>query len=177
VRQRRNRSLLAAVALAAALLAGCGDDDGSSTTTATATEPPPAPTVVTDPTPSVAAAEAALAAIVERDRDDPGYHVEGIRTDPAIAPAFVSGVEVATEQAKQAGTPGLDFDPILCAQNLPESVRYRPGEPAHGQLRIVGIFRYGAGKPVKVVYHMVLDGETWKLNGTDCLEQAVGGEQ
>jgi hypothetical protein len=165
-----------AVVLAAAI-GGCGGDaDGGATTVTKTAAPAPEVRTATDPATQIDAAQATLAEIVDRDRHDTSYHVDGIRSDPTVSAAFVSGVDVATQEAKQAGATGLDFDPILCAQNLPRRVHYRAKEPMDGVLRIDGIFNYGTGKPVRVVYSMVLDGNTWKLNGTDCLEQAVGGE-
>jgi hypothetical protein len=159
-------------------LAGCGGDDEKTVTeTETETVLQKPLTTATDTASEIDLAQSTLAAIVDRDRKGTSYHVDGIRTDPAIAPAFVSGVDVATQVAKADGATGLDFDPILCAQNLPRSVSYRPGTPHGGVLGVVGVFDYGVGKRVKVHYSMVrLDG-TWKLNGTDCLEQAVGGEE
>ena len=71
----------------------------------------------------------------------------------------------------------LDFDPILCAQNVPRGVSYAPSMPEPGRVTVLATYDYGAGKPVKVSYSMVLDGDTWKLNGTDCVEAAVGGEE
>jgi hypothetical protein len=167
----------AGVALAAALaLTGCGGDGGEKPATQTVSQAPGSATP-TDAATQIDAAQATLAEIVDRDRHDTSYHVDGIRSDPTVSPAFISGIDVATQEAKQAGATGLDFDPILCAQNLPRRVHYRAGAPMDGVLRIDGIFDYGAGKPVRVIYSMVLDGGIWKLNGTDCLEQAVGGEQ
>ena len=110
-----------AVSIAAAV-AGCGsDDDGATTTAATASQPPDA-TTATDASTQIIAAQATLAEIVDRDRHDTSYHVDGFRSDPTISPAFVSGVDVATDSAKASGATGLDFDPIICAQNLPRRV-------------------------------------------------------
>jgi hypothetical protein len=158
-----------------AAIAGCGGDGGGGTTAPTAA--PTGAATATDPATQIDAAQATLAEIVDRDRHDTSYHVDAFRSDPTISAAFVSGVDVATQSAKADGAPGLDFDPILCAQNLPRRVHYRAAAPSDGQVAITGIFDYGAGKPVRVRYSMVLDGTIWKLNGTDCLEQAVGGEE
>jgi hypothetical protein len=161
----------------ATVIAGCGSDDDGTTTNAAAASQPPGATTATDPSTQIVAAQATLAEIVDRDRHDTSYHVDGFRTDPTVSPAFVSGVDVATESAKASGATGLDFDPIICAQNLPRRVHYRAAPPRGGQIAIVGILAFGIGKPVRVHYSLVLDGSVWKLNGTDCLEQAVGGEE
>ena len=166
---------LAAVALAAALV-GCGDDN-ETTVTETETVLQKPLTTATDPASEIDLAQSTLAAIVDRDRNDPDYHSTGFRSDPTISPAFLSAIDVIEQQNEAQGFPGLDFDPILCAQNIPRGVSYTASMPEPGGVAVVATYEYGGGKPVKVRYSMVLDGDTWKLNGTDCVEQAVGGQE
>jgi hypothetical protein len=159
-------AIIALLAATAALaLAGCGGDDGDETVTEVVTETQPG-TVTGEG--DAQQAQAALEGIVQRDLADPAYHIEGIRTDPAVSQEFVDLIDRITAEAKAQGAPALEFDPIVCAQQLPSDVSYSPQQPAGDRLTITGTLTYGGGPPQTVSYEMVREGEDWKLASTSC---------
>ena len=163
---RARRSIAALLAVVALLaLAACGGDDGEQTVTEVVTETEAGASAEAD----VEEAETTLAGIVDRDRADPGYHLEEIRTDPAVSQELIGLIDRLTAEAKAQGAPGLEFDPIICSQQLPADVSFSPREPVGDRLEITGTLTYGAGPPQVVSYVMVREGEDWKLATTDCL--------
>jgi hypothetical protein len=162
----RARRSIGALLVAAAVLgvAACGDDDertASEMVTETATE--------TSTEADLEQAEATLEGIVQRDRADPSYHLEAIRTDPAVSQELIGLIDRLTAEAKAQGAPGLEVDPILCSQQLPADVSFSPREPIGDRLEITGTLTYGVGPPQVVSYEMVREGGSWKLATTDCL--------
>ncbi len=149
-------------------LSACGDDDESETETAV-TEVPSAPT---DPNGEVPAAQSALEGVISKDIADPSYHVDAFRSDPAISPSLIDQIETLTAQARKDGLTGLDFDPLLCAQNIPQSASYRAVGVAGNRITFVGSLDFG-GDIEKVTYVMTRDGDAWQLDSTECVDQAL----
>jgi len=121
----------------------------------------------------VAAATAALSGVIDRAVKVPHFNTEGFRTDPAISSALVAKIDRIAAQNEAQGLPGLDVDPFVCAQQLPQAETYRPARVAGDNMTINGRFTYGAGKPVTVTYGMLLEDGAWKLDSTECVEQAL----
>ena len=173
------KTVLALAVLAIAALAGCGG--GEKTVTTTVTQPTASTTITATDTGAqpgdVAAATDALSGLIDKVRNDPRYGTQAFRGDPAVSRGFVQKIDRIIAMNEAQGFPGIDFDPFICAQQLPTGVSYAPARVAGDDVAITGHLSYGdASKPVEVTYLMVLQDGRWKLDSTDCVEQALSGK-
>lgn len=159
---------------AAAIFAGC-DDNGSETATIQGTVAPPEVTNTATSGGDVDHAQAVLEGIIERDITDPNYHSSGFRSDSAISKDLIDKIDQLDEEAKESGATGLDFDPFVCTQNVPENVSYSPGDAATQTRTIIGHLSFGTGGPRDVIYDMGREGGGWKLVSTSCVAEALRG--
>ena len=171
--RRLGRPLLPALT-AAAIFAGC-DDNGSETVTLQDTVAPPDVTNTTTSAGDVDHAQAVLEGIIERDITDPNYHSDGFRSDSAISQDLIDKIDQLDEEAQESDAPGLDFDPFVCAQDVPESVTYSTGDAATQTVTIIGHLSFGTGGPRDVIYDMGREGGGWKLVSTSCVAEAIRG--
>ena len=84
--------------------------------------------------------------------------------------AFIRKVEQATQDAKDQGATGLDFDPMVCAQQIPRHIEYHPATVSGDQATVVAVLDFGGGKPQSNTYQLRLEDGVWKLDSTDCLK-------
>lgn len=118
------------------------------------------------------AARTTLEGVINRDIEDPAYRRGGFKDDPAISADLIAQINAITDENRKQGVPGLDFDPFLCAQNVPTGVTFDEAGTAADRITFVGRFEFG-GSTEKVTYVLFreADGE-WKLDSTECLDAA-----
>jgi hypothetical protein len=159
----------AAIPLAATvvLLAACG---GQGPATVTATEPvdttPPAETA--PPAEPEEAPVAVVERIIELDSSDPDFHTEGFRGGEDVTRAFVQKVDDAAAEAEAQGA-FLDYDPILCAQQIPRDAGIVRESIDGDRAVVVALLEYGMDSSNTVTYEMAVEDGRWKLDGTECL--------
>ena len=159
--------------VAVALVAGCGDDKDNTVTLQETVTGSSTEETTGAPSKDVADAQAVLKTIIEKDRTDPEYHTLGFRTDPAISQDLIDKIARIDEEATQSGAPGIDFDPFICAQQIPDGATYTPGDAATQSIAIVGHLKFGP-QTEDVVYDMAREGNDWKLASTSCVAEAIG---
>jgi hypothetical protein len=171
--------VLVLATLAGAVVAGCGgdEDDASEPPTSGQTNPQTEATETTEPNESgegdVEAARLALEGVIARDIQDPAYHVTGFRDDPAVSADLIAEIDQLTEEAKAQGATGLDFDPFVCAQQIPANVTYNLVGSAGTRMTFNGVFEFGP-KREKVTYVVIRDvDDSWKLDATECVDAAL----
>lgn len=171
----------AALALIAATLGACGDEEETETGTEVAT--PEQTAAATGAEGGTAEAQAVLEGVIDRDINDPGYHGGGFRSDPALSAGLLEQIAEIEATNEAEGFPGLDFDPFLCAQNIPIDVRFKLAGTSGSTATFVGQLAFGDAKSKgpysdsystieKVTYVMFLDDNEWKLDSTECVDAA-----
>jgi hypothetical protein len=159
-------SLLAALAAAAVLLVACGDDEDP------AEEETVGVLVGTEQRVRLSAeARAVLAGIVNRAIDDPSFSSSGYLTDPQISQSFLDQLAALEAANAKAGFPGRDFDPFVCAQQLPTDVSFADAGGAGDRHTFIGRLKFGPATE-KVTYVMTFATSEWQLDSTGCLDAA-----
>jgi hypothetical protein len=78
-------------------------------------------------------------------------------------------VEGETRKARAQGLTGLDYDPFLCAQNIPRRITYDRPVVSGDAATVVTHQDYGGQRPSAKTYRMRLVGGAWKLDADECV--------
>lgn len=158
-RPRGRRTTAVAFVLAAAcVLAACGDDDGAPRANGATTDNATV-TVDTGPDPRIA-----LSDLLDRARIDETFRRAGFRDATLVTQRFAARVDALSQ-----GPLGLEFDPFLCAQNVPDSIELDEPAVSRDSATIDTRQTYGAGPAVTLTYRLRLEEGTWKLDSNDCV--------
>jgi len=167
-------TVLIAAVLGAGVLAGCGDTS-SPNAAETDTVESTSETTGTDEfgDSDVEAARTTLEGVINRDINDPEYHVSGFRSDPALSADLIAQIEGLQEEALEQGQTGLGFDPFVCAQQIPTGVSFNETGSVADRVTLVGVFEFGSAQEEKVTYVLESEGDgSWLLTATECLDAA-----
>jgi hypothetical protein len=170
VRRSRLALLLVLVTLG---VAGCGDDEGGGGGTVTITETATATAPATTATTSYPARtpEKALDELLDRILADEQYRSEGFEDGAFVTPRFIAAIQRLKAEAESQGLTGLEFDPFLCAQQLPERVSFEPGAITGDTAAVAALMDYGSPDgPTRQTYRMKLVNGRWLLDASDCVK-------
>lgn len=150
------RLLLILVAVVV-VLPGCG---GAPADTVTVT----APATTETETAADGAPTAALERLLGLMTDPHGeYQTQDFVTDEYVTAGFQAAFEAEFADGQ------LDFDPFICAQQIPLKIDYLKEAIEGQEARVTASIEYGGDTSQLQVYDMVDEGGAWKLDRTECL--------
>jgi hypothetical protein len=155
---------VAALVAAGLLMVGCGGDTKTTTVATTAPTLPVRPAAAADPT-------EALVAVLETNKRDPNFHTTGFRTSGLVTDGFIKKIDQIGADAKASGG-FIDFDPFVCAQQIPQSIKYSPGPINGDSATVVAHLKFGPSVE-DVSYQLKRVAGDWLLDTDDCIEQAL----
>ena len=138
------------------MLSGCG---GSGAPADIVTATPPGTTTADEGAPT-ATLEHLLGLITDPHGE---YQTQDFVTEEHVTADF----RAAFDQEFADGQ--LDFDPFICAQQIPLKIDYVKESIEGSEARVTASVEYGGDSSQLQVYDMVDEDGAWKLDRTECL--------
>jgi hypothetical protein len=162
-------ALILLAALACLALVACGSSPTpteTETVTAPATEPGESTPSDAGTTPAEdGAPTAALKRLLSAVTDPHGeYQSKDFLTDEYVTQHFIDAYDEAS-----ADLGYLDYDPFICAQQIPMKIDYVKESIDGADARVTATLEYGGDERQLQVYDMVDADGAWKLDRSECL--------